>query len=138
VPGEPIIGFLTRGNGVTIHAAVCKALIGLDPERFIEVSWDRAEANKEITHEIFLEVLFKPTKGALSRIVAALSEEVIDIIEVQANESKSGRLLFKVAVRDFVQCQAAVKTLTDLTDFVERVSRHYPEEDLEAEDEVVD
>ncbi|MDR1871185.1 MAG: bifunctional (p)ppGpp synthetase/guanosine-3',5'-bis(diphosphate) 3'-pyrophosphohydrolase [Deltaproteobacteria bacterium] len=135
VPGEPIIGFLTRGNGVTIHAAGCKALIGLDPERFIEVTWDRAEANKDVTHEIFLEVLFKPSKGALSRIVAALSEEVMDIIEVQANESKNGRLLFKVAVKDFTQCQAAVKGLTELKDLVESVSRHYPAEDLEAEEE---
>lgn len=137
VPGEPIVGFLTHGNGVTVHTTSCKSLIGLDPERFIEVSWDTA-SDAEITHELYLKVQIRPAKGGLSKIVAVLSEQVADIVEAHTGEAKSGHLLFKVAVKNFGQFQETVKALTQLGGLVERVERYYPDEYGEAGDEPVD
>jgi GTP pyrophosphokinase len=134
VPGEPILGFLTHGNGVTIHTTNCKSLLGLDPERFIEVSWDKGES-AERTHEISFRVWIRPTKGALSVIVAVLADEVTDVVEAHAAEAKSGLLAFKVAVKDYAQYEAAVKALTGLGGLVERVERYYPEARPDGDDE---
>ncbi|MDR1607381.1 MAG: bifunctional (p)ppGpp synthetase/guanosine-3',5'-bis(diphosphate) 3'-pyrophosphohydrolase [Deltaproteobacteria bacterium] len=137
VPGEPIVGFLTHGNGVTVHTTSCQSLIGLDPERFIEVSWDQGE-NKEQTYEIYLKIQTRPTKGGLSKIVAVLSAHVVDIIEAHTSDAKTGHLSFKVAVRDFGQFQDTVKALTELGGLVERVERDYPEAASEIGDEATD
>jgi GTP pyrophosphokinase len=138
VPGEPIVGFLTHGNGVTIHTTGCKSLIGLDPERFIEVSWDTAESSGELTYELFIKVKIRPTKGGLSLIVSTLSAHVADIIEAHTNDAKTGHLMFKIAVKDFAQFQDTVKALTSLGALVERVERYYPDEYGETGDEAVD
>ncbi|MDR1577943.1 MAG: bifunctional (p)ppGpp synthetase/guanosine-3',5'-bis(diphosphate) 3'-pyrophosphohydrolase [Deltaproteobacteria bacterium] len=137
VRGEPIVGFLTHGNGVTIHTTNCQSIIGLDPERFIEVSWDQSEI-KDQTYEIGLKVQTRPIKGGLSKIVAVLSSQVVDIIEAHTSDAKTGRLMFKVTVRDFDQYQDTIKALTELGGLVERVEREYPEAGLEIEDEVSD
>ncbi|MDR2140953.1 MAG: bifunctional (p)ppGpp synthetase/guanosine-3',5'-bis(diphosphate) 3'-pyrophosphohydrolase [Deltaproteobacteria bacterium] len=135
VPGEPIVGFLTHGNGVTIHTTNCKSLIGLDPERFIEVSWDLAGA-KELSYEIYLKVQIRPSKGGLAKIMTTLAEHVADIIEANTNDAKSGSLLFKVAVENFNQYLDSIKALTDLGNLVARVERFYPDEYGETEEPV--
>jgi (p)ppGpp synthase/HD superfamily hydrolase len=119
---------------VTVHATSCKSILGLDPERFIEVAWD-AGGSAEQTHEIAFKVWIRPTKGALSTIVAALADEVTDVVEAQAAEAKSGLLAFRVAVKDYAQYEAAVKALAGLGGLVERVERYYPEDSPEGEDE---
>jgi GTP pyrophosphokinase len=137
IPGEPIVGFLTHGNGVTIHTTGCKSLIGLDSERFIEVSWDTGTA-EELVYEVCLKVKIRPAKGGLSKIVAALSDAVIDIAEAHTSDARNGRLLFKVTVKNFAQYLEAVRTLTDMGGLVERVERAYPGEFGEKEEEAVD
>ena len=40
VPGDPIVGFITRGRGVTVHTARCEKVLAMDPLRRVDVSWD--------------------------------------------------------------------------------------------------
>ena len=40
VPGDPIVGFITRGRGVTVHTVACDKSLGIDPERRVDVAWD--------------------------------------------------------------------------------------------------
>ena len=42
LPGEPIVGFITRGRGVTIHRANCPRALDMDPARKIQVEWSNA------------------------------------------------------------------------------------------------
>jgi GTP pyrophosphokinase len=134
VPGEPIAGFITRGHGVTIHAAKCASLSRLDPERIVEVSWDPTLV-PQTTRKIDLKVQFRPTKGGLSKIVSLLADEVSDLVEVNANNSKAGLLFFKVAVKNYSEYENAVQALTSLGGLVERVDRYYPEDNEAPKDE---
>ncbi|MDR1657188.1 MAG: RelA/SpoT family protein [Deltaproteobacteria bacterium] len=126
VSGEPIVGFLTQGNGVTVHSADCRSLTGLDHERFIEVTWDTNPAD-ELTYDIFVQIQTTRTKGAYSRIVQAITENVVDIVEAHTDTNTEGSLWFKVSVRDFNQFQSMVSALKAMTNVVERVERFYPD-----------
>jgi (p)ppGpp synthase/HD superfamily hydrolase len=40
LPGDPVVGFITRGRGITVHAKTCPQVVAEDPERLIEVQWE--------------------------------------------------------------------------------------------------
>ncbi len=73
VPGEQIIGFITRGRGITIHRADCPTALELaqNPERIIEVEWDVA---KDQAFIVRLDILLEDRKNMLRDITEAISE----------------------------------------------------------------
>ncbi len=53
VPGDAIVGFITRGRGVTIHTQSCDKALATDPERKVEVSWDaKIGAQRPVTLKV--------------------------------------------------------------------------------------
>jgi GTP pyrophosphokinase len=128
VPGEPITGFLTQGNGVTVHSADCRSLMGLDPDRLVEVSWADAPEAAESGWDVHVRV--KPTKirGAYSRVVSAITEHSMDILEAHAGDGGDDIPWFKVAVRDYAQYQSMIAALKAMTNVVEMVERFHPDE----------
>lgn len=73
VPGEHIIGFITRGRGITIHRADCPTALELSasPERVIEVEWDVA---KDQAFVVKLDILLEDRKNMLRDITQAISD----------------------------------------------------------------
>ncbi|MCK5125461.1 MAG: bifunctional (p)ppGpp synthetase/guanosine-3',5'-bis(diphosphate) 3'-pyrophosphohydrolase [candidate division Zixibacteria bacterium] len=73
IPGEKIIGFITRGRGITIHRADCQTAFELskDPERLIEVEWDVA---KDQAFIVRLDILLEGRKNMLRDITQAISD----------------------------------------------------------------
>ncbi len=73
VPGERIIGFITRGRGITIHRADCATALELSqtPERMIEVEWD---VDRDQAFIVRLDILLEDRKNALRDITEAISE----------------------------------------------------------------
>jgi len=73
VPGEQIIGFITRGRGITIHRADCPTALELaqTPERIIEVEWD---VDKDQAFIVRLDILLEDRKNMLRDITEAISE----------------------------------------------------------------
>lgn len=73
VPGEQIIGFITRGRGITIHRADCPTALELSqtPERIIEVEWD---VDKDQSFIVRLDILLEDRKNMLRDITEAISE----------------------------------------------------------------
>jgi GTP pyrophosphokinase len=76
VPGESIIGFITRGRGVTIHKVDCAKALDLDPERRIEVSWD---SDAKVEHPVAIEVNCSDKPGLLAEMSKAFSEQGVNI-----------------------------------------------------------
>jgi len=79
VPGDPIVGFVTRGSGVSVHRQDCvnvKAL-GSDPERFIEVEW--APTTKSV-FRVQIQVEALDRSGLLSDVTRVLSEHHVNIL----------------------------------------------------------
>lgn len=81
VPGDRIIGFLTKGKGVTVHRTDCNNMVKLyeDKERIIEVAWD---IEKEQKFEVHLSILGEDRKNLLKDITLCVAKQDINIINV--------------------------------------------------------
>jgi len=87
LPGNVIIGFITRTRGVTIHKKICHSVQTEDePERFIEVQWNE----KQQLYPVALEIHGHDRVGLLSDITAKLSEEGVNIATVATRENPDG------------------------------------------------
>jgi len=76
LPGDEIIGFVTRGRGVTVHTRGCVKVFALDPDRRIEVDW---EAGTEARRAIAIRVLSRDEPGMLAKITNTISAAGINI-----------------------------------------------------------
>lgn len=76
LPGEKIVGFLTRGRGVTVHAETCPRLEEIDPERLIEVHWPKG---MKVNRVLKLEVRSRDRPGLLADMSQAIAAAGINI-----------------------------------------------------------
>lgn len=114
VPGDGIVGYLGRGEGLIIHAdncAVAKRLRHKDSERFIGVEW-----SDELARTFETEVIVTVTngKGVLARIAAALASAEVDITHIDMKDEvaqDATDVHFIIAVRDTTQLDAALRNL---------------------------
>jgi len=99
VPGENIIGYITRGKGVSVHSVSCTNLLNLmvDPERRIDVSW---EGEKGTKYDITLSVNVEDRKGILADITSIIAETNTDIRTVEAKtfEDQKGTIDVTVSI----------------------------------------
>ena len=78
IPGEPIVGVVTRSKGVTVHRIDCKTLEYIEPERLMDIQWAGTNTNKTYTTTIRIETADK--LGMLKDIIAAVSDNNTNII----------------------------------------------------------
>lgn len=86
VPGDPIVGFITQGRGVSIHNAECSNLLSTDPIRWIEVSWSGLE-NAQYRAEIHVSA--ENNKGIFADISGAISTDNANIVEISAHTTQT-------------------------------------------------
>ena len=78
IPGEPIVGVVTRSKGVSVHRIDCKTLESIEPERIMDIKWAGINTNKTYTTTIRIETADK--MGLLKDIIAAVSDNNTNII----------------------------------------------------------
>jgi GTP pyrophosphokinase len=115
LPGDRITGYITRGRGVTVHTADCPNILGSDPERLIQVSWNLQE---KAVHAVRVRVTCNDKKGLLADISTALASSDINILGAHTVTTEDRRAIcdFELEVRDLKHLQAAFRTLTKLKD----------------------
>ncbi len=124
IPGEPIIGYITQGHGVSIHSATCSSLAGLDPDRLIDVSWSDHE---DQLFEVYIRVRTENTPGTLMKVIGAISPEVENIIEAHSSdETGNAEMWFRLAVHNQSQLDKMMRAVKGLP-VVRRVERYFPE-----------
>ena len=125
VPGDPIVGFITRGRGITVHARDCSHVTAgvLDAERTVEVAWDVAE--KPLLPVKIAVFIGRDRPGLLAEISTAISSRQANIIkaEVTVTEDRKGINHFTVEVADLDQLQGVLGAIGAIRDVigVERV-----------------
>ncbi|MGN0054976.1 MAG: TGS domain-containing protein, partial [Atopobiaceae bacterium] len=101
VAGDEIVGFVTRGRGVSVHRANCPNVKSLmkHPERMIDVQWDTSGAT-EFQVEIVVEATDR--MGLLKDVTIAINDAGANILSAATQTSKQGvaRLRFLVAISD--------------------------------------
>ena len=110
VPGDPIVGFITRGRGVTIHAKDCPKALETDPARAIEVAW---EAGTKAAHPVKLKVICADKPGLLADISRTITASDVDIRRaiVMTTRDKRAICSFDVAVNDAKHLASLIKSI---------------------------
>lgn len=79
VNGDPIVGFVTRGRGVTVHRGSCNKVFSTDTERRVDVAWnDRVEVERPTR----LVILTEDRKGLLADVTKVISEKGVNITKL--------------------------------------------------------
>ncbi len=117
VPGDPIVGFITRGRGVTVHTAGCDKALATDPERRVDVSWD---VKGDFKRRVTLRVLTQDRPGLLADMSNIFSKKGVNIAQANCRATGDERAVntFEVVISD-------LKQLTDLMKTIEKVQGVY-------------
>ncbi len=123
VPGDRIIGYLTRGRGITIHRTDCKNMIELykEKERIIEVEWD---AEKEQKFQVQLTILGEDRKNLLKDITTCIAKQDINIINANFHvEDMYAQGVIDIEVQDLHHLTKIINSIRKLSGVfsVERV-----------------
>jgi GTP pyrophosphokinase len=128
LPGDDVIGFITRGRGVTIHTADCPNILafGYDSERQIRVHWDE---RVKIPHQVKIRVTIGEDRpGLLAEISSAISSTNANIAqaEIKVTEERRGLNTFVLEVVDLKQLQGAIQAIRRVKGVmgVERIRSH--------------
>lgn len=99
VPGDDITGFITRGRGVTIHTSDCAIAKDCDPERRVDVAWNKS---RKVALPVKIRVSCHDQKGILANISQAIanSEANIASASIHSTVDKRGINLFEVEITD--------------------------------------
>jgi len=118
LPGDDILGFITRGRGVTVHAKDCPNLELVDPDRLIEVEWD---LDHKASHPVRVRVVCADRKGLLASITHTFSQADINITDaqVQTLPDKKAVCTFGVEVHDLGHLERALKAIRRIQDVME-------------------
>jgi GTP pyrophosphokinase len=127
IRGERIVGYITRGKGVSVHAATCPNVLNLmfDPDRKIEVEWD-GQAD-QAPYVVKLTMRVEDRKGMLAEISSKVSNINTNItnMEAHAGTNRQARIEMTVEIRDVKHLDKVIKSIKGVDGVlgVERTAR---------------
>jgi GTP pyrophosphokinase len=132
VPGDRVVGYITRGRGVSIHRVDCPNVLHLsrDPERRVDIEW-----NAEKGERFFVKIQMHGTdrRGLLSDVAKAISDTGTDIQHADMRSTNGGMDAdFVVEVKDLSHLNRVVKAVRKVKGVLDVERReHFGEEDLQ-------
>jgi GTP pyrophosphokinase len=116
-PGDEIIGYITRGHGATIHRQDCPNILRIkDRERLVKVSW----GENVRTYPVPIRIRAYDRQGLMGDITALLTEESVNIIDVQSGLNKNlADLRIVIEVRDIAQLSRMLARIENLPNVLE-------------------
>lgn len=120
VPGDDIIGYVTRGRGVTIHRSDCENFEKTDDSenRFIEVAW---ATNTETAYNTGVQVISSDRKGLLSEITIIVQEMEMAMTGINAKIDKKGIAIVNISIEisDIEELNKLMRRLRSLEEVIE-------------------
>ena len=114
IRGEKIIGYITRGKGVSVHSAHCTNVINLqyDPERRIDVEWDKGTDVAPYTVRLTMQV--EDRKGMIAELSSRIANINTNIITLEAStraEDHHARIEMTVEIQDVKHLEKVIKSI---------------------------
>src|SRR5688500_2600579 len=111
LPGEHIVGFITRGRGVTIHTVGCPTVLESDPHRKIDVGWEETE---QLPRPVKIEVSCVDEPGLLAGISAAITSAEANIARAQVRTFSRQRAIntFEVMIKDSAHLDRVLQNIS--------------------------
>jgi GTP diphosphokinase / guanosine-3',5'-bis(diphosphate) 3'-diphosphatase len=103
IPGDEIVGYISRGRGITVHTTNCMHVQDMDSERLVDVQWD---IRRKREYPVRMKVICHDKKGALADISAAIAAMDVNITHAEVDATKDGQAHFEFGI-----------TVTDLKQF---------------------
>ena len=95
VPGDNIVGYISRGVGITVHRSDCPNVPNMEMERLISVYWDGEE---EKPYEAGIFIIARNEQGVLARIAEAIAHHTVNISGLVMTTMVDGRAKLKFSV----------------------------------------
>ncbi len=110
LPGDDIVGFVTRGRGVTIHQKDCRVVFELDPERRIDAEWDTETA---APRKIRVRVTSRDEPGLLAKVTKTISSAGINIgaARIATHADRTATQNFELWVTDLTSLTSVMKQI---------------------------
>ena len=127
IRGERIVGYITRGKGVSVHSFGCPNVVNLmfDPERRIDVEWDSDGGDQPYIVRLTMQV--EDRKGMLAEISAKISDINTNItnMEARTGDDQQARIEMTVEIRDVKHLEKVIKSIKSVHGVlgVERAAR---------------
>ena len=129
--GEKIVGYITRGKGVSVHLVACPNVVNLmyDPERRIDVEWDKARSREgAASYTVRLTIEVEDRKGLLAAVSAKIADINTNITDLKARSGvndQRARIDLTVEIGDLKHLEKVIKSLKSVSGVldVERVGR---------------
>lgn len=118
VPGDAIVGYITRGRGVSVHRQDCNNIVMDQPEegeRLIEVEWaEEAEAN----YNVEIEITGHDRRGLLNEVLQAVSESktVMSAVSGRSDKNKLALIHMTILIRNLDHLQSVVERIKRVKD----------------------
>jgi GTP pyrophosphokinase len=113
IRGEKIVGYITRGKGVSVHSATCPNVVNLlyDPERRIDVEWDKRDEASRYTVKLTMEV--EDRKGLLAAVSARIADINTNIknMEARTDEDRRARIDMTIEISDLKHLEKVIKSV---------------------------
>lgn len=129
VPGDEIVGFVTRGRGVSIHRTDCVNLLSMsetDRSRLIEAEWQEGSEGSGQTYTTEISIYANNRKGMLADVSKVFLELDIDILTMNVSNSKKGRATLSMSfdingVAQLNQVIARIRNIEGVVDIERKV-----------------
>lgn len=127
IPGEPIVGVVTRSKGVSVHRIDCKTLENVQPERMMDIHWSGDHTTKTYTTTIRVETAEK--MGLLKDIITAVSDNNTNITyaNVKSKNNKIGIIELGIELNNIDTLKKVINSIQSIPDVysVKRIQTSY-------------
>jgi GTP pyrophosphokinase len=113
VPGDSIVGFISRGHGVVIHTRECPKALDLDPARRVDVAWDD---DSKTVRPVAVQITCEDRPGLLAAISKSFTEHGVNISQAKCRTTEDGRAVntFQVTVGHLDQLKTVLRSLHEI------------------------
>jgi GTP pyrophosphokinase len=124
VPGDPVIGYITRGQGITVHRADCSMVTRLpehERERLIEVRWETPEEGSSGSFNVDIRIIGIDRKGLVRDISSIMANEDVDILSMRTHSDKKRHqavMRFTVEVSDISELRGLIEKVARMPDIL--------------------
>lgn len=110
LPGDSVIGFITRGRGVTVHTTSCPKALEADPERRIEVQWSSTDGQVRLAK---IKVVCVDRPGMLANITQSIAAFHVNIQKASAKGIKDQKAvnIFELAVKNLAHLKEVIRSV---------------------------
>ncbi|WP_042475106.1 RelA/SpoT family protein [Bacillus ndiopicus] len=118
VPGDDIVGFITKGRGVSVHRADCPNIQDDDKERLIAVEWEAGVATERKQYPVDIEISAYDRHGILNDVMQVVSEAKTNILAVagRVDREKMATLHLTISISNTAELNKVVEKIKQLPD----------------------